>query len=106
MKIMNFKKVATSTNDADGKGTFIPADSILAIRQTTANDVLVLLKAVAGTGNNAVGDNITIEATGKAEEVGDFIAQRMYGNMQKGAIVVVDADSAGSAIVTQDITAV
>ena len=53
MKIMNFKKVATSTNDADGKGTFIPADSILAIRQTTANDVLVLLKAVAGTGNNA-----------------------------------------------------
>ena len=45
-------------------------------------------------------------ATGKAAEVGDFIAQRMYGNMQKGAIVVVDADSAGSAIVTQNIAAV
>ena len=106
MKIMNFKKVATSTNDADGKGTFIPADSILAIRQTDADNLAVLLKAVAGSANDAIGDNIGIVATGKAAEVGDFIAQRMYGNMQKGAIVVVDADSAGSAIVTQIIAAV
>ncbi len=106
MKIMNFKKVATSTNDADGKGYFIPADRILALRQTDANTVLVYLKAIAGTSNDVVGDNITITATGKAEEVGDYIAQRMYGNMQTGAISVIDAASADSAIVTQIITAV
>ena len=106
MKIMNFKKVATSTNDADGKGYFVPADSILMLRQTDANTVKVQLKAIAGTTNDVVGDNIKITATGKAEEVGDYIAQRMYGNMQTGAISVIDAASEGGAIVTQIIETV
>ena len=105
MKIMNFKKVATSANDAAIE-YFVPADRILAIQQTTADAVIVRLRAIDAEADDVKGDNITITATGKAEEVGDFIAQAMYGNMQTGPTPVIDAATLGGAISAQILTQV
>ena len=37
MKVLNFKKVATSTNDAAGKQYYVPADSVLSMITTDAD---------------------------------------------------------------------
>tara|TARA_R100000654_G_scaffold56087_1_gene82403 strand:- start:343 stop:669 length:327 start_codon:yes stop_codon:yes gene_type:complete len=100
MKIINFKKVAGGNNDAAVE-YFVPADKILAMESDTSNGKLyVFLRAVddTGTTDNAAGDNITITCAGKAEQVGDFIAERLYGNFQSGPVVIVDNATLGGAI--------
>ena len=108
MKIINFKKVSGSANDAAVE-YFIPADKILAMESDSSNgNVNVFLRAVddTGTSNDAVGDKIAITCAGKAEEVGDFIAERLYGNFQSGPVVIVDAATLGGAISASVLTAV
>ena len=93
-KILEFVKVSESANDANDK-FFVPADRILMLETSDANTLKVRLKAVAGTSNNEVGDNITITATGLAESYGDEIANLLYGNMSSkhgGAVPVIDKD--------------
>jgi hypothetical protein len=106
MKVLNFKKVAASANDANVE-YFVPADEILSLRTEDLNTLKVNLKAVAGTSNDEVGDNITITCeTGKAVEVGDAIAELMYGNMALGASPVIDANFSNSNITALILTAV
>lgn len=99
MKVLNFKKVASSTNDADVE-YFVPADSILSMITTDANTLVVHLKAVTGASNNEKGDKITITATAKAESTGDLIAKMLYGNRfaDGGACPIIDASFNASAI--------
>ena len=108
MKVLNFKKVATSTNDTAGKQYYVPADSILSMITTDANTLVIHLKAVTHTSNNEVGDKIAITATGKAQSTGDLIAKMLYGNRfaDGGACPVIDAAFNNSAIVTLSLTAV
>ena len=111
-KILEFVKVATSegvtSNDANDK-YFVPADKILMLEKSDANTLKVRLKAVAGTTNDTVGDNITITATGLAEEYGDEIANLLYGNMSSkhgGAVPVIDKNFFTGKITALAITAV
>tara|TARA_R100000951_G_C2540876_1_gene149326 strand:+ start:17 stop:337 length:321 start_codon:yes stop_codon:yes gene_type:complete len=98
MKLLNFKKVSTSVNDATDE-YFIPSDKILGMQTTDGDIIKVYLRAVAGTANDEVGDNITITCeTGKAYEVGDDIASLMYSNFSKGASPVIDASFSNSNI--------
>jgi len=107
MKMIQFIKVGSSTNDADDKRYLIAADKISAIESDTSNgNVNVFLKTVAATNDNAVGDKIAITCAGKAEDVGDFIAEAMYGNFQKGAITTLDAATLGGAISAMSLSAV
>ena len=106
MKVLNFKKVAASTNDANIE-YFVPVDHILSLRTTDLTTLNVHMKAVAGTANDEVGDSITITCeTGKAVEVGDAIAELMYGNMALGASPVIDANFSNSNITALILTAV
>tara|TARA_R100001510_G_scaffold48277_1_gene45959 strand:+ start:286 stop:606 length:321 start_codon:yes stop_codon:yes gene_type:complete len=98
MKVLRFKKVATSTNDANIE-YYIPADRILAIVSSSSNGALTLrLKAIDSTQNNTAGDAITILCAGAAESTGDLIAEHLYGNKALGASPVIDANFNGGAI--------
>jgi|TARA_R100001463_G_scaffold2898_6_gene12034 hypothetical protein len=106
MKVLRFKKVATSTNDANIE-YYVPADRILAMVSSSTNNTLTLrLKAIAGTSNDTAGDTIVITATGAAETTGDLIAEHLYGNMANGASPVIDANFNNSAISALVLTAV
>ena len=106
MKVLRFKKVATSTNDANVE-YYVPADRILAMVSSSTNNTLTLrLKAIAGTSNDTAGDTIVITATGAAETTGDLIAEHLYGNKALGASPVIDANFNGSAISALVLTAV
>ena len=106
MKLLNFKKVSTSVNDATDE-YFIPSDKILGMQTTDGDVIKVYLRAVAGTANDEVGDNITITCnTGKAYEVGDDIASLMYSNFSKGASPVIDASFSNGNIKEMILTAV
>jgi len=106
MKVLRFKKVATSANDANIE-YYVPADRILAMVSSSTNGVLTIhLKAIAGTANNAAGDKIAITCAGAAETTGDLIAEHMYGNKALGASPVIDANFNGSAISALVLTAV
>lgn len=106
MKVLRFKKVATSTNDANIE-YYVPADRILAMVSSSTNNTLTLrLKAIAGTSNDTVGDTIVITATGAAETTGDLIAEHLYGNKALGASPVIDANFNGGAISALVLTAV
>ena len=106
MKVLRFKKVATSANDANVE-YYVPANKILAMASSSSNGVLTIyLKAIAGTSNDAVGDKIAITCAGAAETTGDLIAQHLYGNMAKGASPVIDANFNGGAISALILTAV
>jgi len=106
MKLLNFKKVASSTNDANVE-YFVPSNQILALQTSDLNTIKVYLKAIAGTSNDEVGDNITITCeTGTAVEVGDAIAELMHGNFSKGASPVIDASFSNSNITALILTAV
>tara|TARA_Y100000589_G_scaffold96986_1_gene91558 strand:- start:807 stop:1154 length:348 start_codon:yes stop_codon:yes gene_type:complete len=111
-KILEFVKVASSegiaSNDANDK-YFVPADKILMLQASDANTLKIHLKAVAGTTNDTVGDNITITATGLAESYGDEIANLLYGNMSSkygGAVPVIDKDFFTGKISALTLTAV
>tara|TARA_R100000734_G_scaffold10046_1_gene7563 strand:- start:319 stop:639 length:321 start_codon:yes stop_codon:yes gene_type:complete len=106
MKVLRFKKVATSTNDANVE-YYIPADRILAMVSSSSNNTLTLrLRAIAGTSNDTVGDTIVITTSGAAESTGDLIAEHLYGNMALGASPVIDANFNNSAISALILTAV
>tara|TARA_R110002012_G_scaffold226545_4_gene398696 strand:- start:302 stop:622 length:321 start_codon:yes stop_codon:yes gene_type:complete len=106
MKVLRFKKVATSTNDADVE-YYVPADRILAMVSSSTNDTLtVRLKAIAGTSNDTAGDTIVITCAEAAETTGDLIAEHLYGNMALGASPVIDANFNNSAISALILTAV
>tara|TARA_Y100000593_G_C4186720_1_gene274758 strand:- start:365 stop:685 length:321 start_codon:yes stop_codon:yes gene_type:complete len=106
MKVLRFKKVATSTNDANVE-YYVPADRILAMVSSSTNNTLTLrLKAIAGTSNDTAGDTIVITATGAAESTGDLIAEYLYGNKALGASPVIDANFNNSAISALILTAV
>jgi len=106
MKVLRFKKVATSTNDANVE-YYVPADRILAMVSSSTNNTLTLrLKAIAGTSNDTAGDTIVITATGAAETTGDLIAEHLYGNKALGASPVIDANFNNSAISALILTAV
>tara|TARA_R100000808_G_C2065917_1_gene95389 strand:- start:223 stop:543 length:321 start_codon:yes stop_codon:yes gene_type:complete len=106
MKVLRFKKVATSTNDANIE-YYVPADRILAMVSSSTNNTLTLrLKAIAGTSNDTAGDTIVITATGAAETTGDLIAEHLYGNKALGASPVIDANFNGGAISALVLTAV
>ena len=106
MKVLRFKKVANSANDANVE-YYIPADRILAMVSGTNNGVLTIhLKAIAGTTNNTVGDKIAVTCAAAAESTGDLIAQHLYGNKAKGASPIIDANFNGGAISAMILTAV
>ena len=108
MKVLNFKKVATSTNDANVE-YFVPADRILAMVSSSTNDTLTIhLKAIAGTSDNAAGDTIVITCAEKAESTGDLIANMLYGNRfsKGGGSPIIDASFNDSAISALILTAV
>jgi len=106
MKVLRFKKVATSTNDANIE-YYVPADRILAMVSSSSNNTLTLhLRAVDSTQNNLVGDTIVITATGAAETTGDLLAEHLYGNKALGASPVIDANFNNSAISTLILTSV
>ena len=106
MKVLRFKKVASSTNDANVE-YYIPADRILSMVSSSSNGVLTIhLKAVAGTSNDAVGDKIAITCAAAAETTADLIAEHMYGNKALGASPVIDANFNGGAISALILTAV
>lgn len=100
MKVLNFKKVASSANDAAVE-YFVPADRILAMVSSSSNGLVTLyLKAVAGTDNDAKGDKISITCAGAAESTADLISEMLYGNRfsKGGANPVIDASFNGGAI--------
>ena len=107
MKVLNFKKVASSANDAAGKQYYVPADSILSMITTDANTLVLHLRPVAGTSDDAVGDKISIVASGAAQSTGDLIAKMLYGNRfaDGGACPVIDASFNGG-ITTISLSAV
>jgi len=106
MKVLRFKKVATSTNDANIE-YYVPADRILAMVSSSSNNTLTLrLKAIDSTQNNLVGDTIVITATGAAETTGDLLAEHLYGNKALGASPVIDANFNNSAISALILTSV
>ena len=106
MKVLRFKKVATSTNDANIE-YYVPADRILNMVSSSSNNTLtVQLRAIDSTTNNEAGDTIVITATGAAESTGDLIAEHLYGNMALGASPVIDANFNGSAISALILTSV
>ena len=108
MKVLNFKKVASSANDANVE-YFVPADRILAMDSSSSNGTLTLyLKAVAGTANDVKGDKIAITCAGAAESTADLISEMLYGNRfsKGGANPVIDASFNGSAISALVLTAV
>ena len=106
MKVLRFKKVATSTNDANIE-YYVPADKILAMVSSSSNNPLTLhLKAIDSTQNNVVGDTIVITATGAAETTGDLLAEHLYGNKALGASPVIDANFNNSAISALILTSV
>tara|TARA_R100001463_G_scaffold122349_1_gene178818 strand:- start:359 stop:679 length:321 start_codon:yes stop_codon:yes gene_type:complete len=98
MKVLRFKKVSGSANDANVE-YYIPADRILSMVSSSTNGVLTIrLKAIAGSANDAIGDKITITCAAAAETTGDLIAEHMYGNKALGASPVIDANFNGGAI--------
>jgi len=106
MKVLRFKKVATSTNDADVE-YYVPAGNILSMVSSSSNNTLtVQLRAIDSTQNNLVGDTIVITATGAAEATGDLLAEHLYGNMALGASPVIDANFNNSAISALVLTSV
>ena len=106
MKVLRFKKVASSANDADIE-YYVPADRILSMVSSSTNGALTIyLKAVAGTSNDTVGDKILITCAAAAETTGDLISQHLYGNTALGASPLVDANFNGGAISAMILTAV
>jgi hypothetical protein len=99
MKVLRFKKVASSVNDANIE-YFVPAKDIMSLYTTDSDTLYVYLRAVDGVANNETGDRLTIDcASGKAVIVGDAIASLIYGNKSLGTAPLIDTNF-GSGYIT------
>ena len=106
MKVLRFKKVSGSANDANIE-YYVPAGNILSMVSSSSNNTLTVhLRAVDSTTDDVAGDTIVITATGAAETTGDLLAEHLYGNMALGASPVIDANFNNSAISALVLTSV
>ena len=92
MKLLKFRKVANSANDAN-IAYLVNPDKIRGI-QTASTSTSVYLAAVDGTNDDIVGDKITItHGAGDGPSIVDKFLEHAYGNMSSGAVpVTVDAN--------------
>ena len=89
MKVLKFRKVGSSTNDAD-EAYYVPVEKVQHIATAATSVVLYTI----GVGANVSAyDTITITCgAGDELAIADKLAQLMYGHMSNGAPLTVGAE--------------
>jgi len=88
MKVLKFRKVGSSANDAD-EAYYVPLDRVLHVA-TAATSVVLYTQ---GIGANTVPDTLTITCgAGDELAIADKLTQLMSGHMSNGAPLTVGAE--------------
>ena len=91
MKVLKFRKVASSANDAD-EAYYVPVGKVLHMATAATSVVLYTM----GIEANVVPDTLTITCTAGDElAIADKLAALMSGNMANGAPLTVGAEFHG-----------